>query len=170
VLRRLGDILSSVSVVLCAGIVLLGVISWNRDIGFEWGMSKDDRRTVGVEYVGASRGGLWVGRVTVVHPRTLRQHRPTTYTDKSSLWHRMGFRLYAWDDLAPAAVGTVGIRELELPLWMFAVASALFPSILLYRRRRAAQRRTVGHCTNCGYDLRASPERCPECGAAAAAR
>jgi hypothetical protein len=39
----------------------------------------------------------------------------------------------------------------------------LVPLVVLFFVRKRA-RRTAGHCLNCGYDLRATPERCPECG------
>ena len=58
---------------------------------------------------------------------------------------------------------------LQLPPWLFfggtgvilALAALLLPGHL--RRERAARR--LNHCAACGYDLRHSAERCPECGA-----
>ena len=47
---------------------------------------------------------------------------------------------------------------------------ALLPSGWLLRRNRRGHRAAMGLCPACGYDLRATPDRCPECGAVPAGK
>jgi hypothetical protein len=58
---------------------------------------------------------------------------------------------------------------LAMPVWIPAILFAIAPTyrlIVLRRRRIVERRRAMGLCLNCGYDLRASGDRCPECGSA----
>ena len=59
--------------------------------------------------------------------------------------------------------------KIEVPLWVLLTLSALCPLIWLAAtsRRRRRRRWERQQCINCGYDLRATPQRCPECGRAA---
>jgi hypothetical protein len=52
-----------------------------------------------------------------------------------------------------------------VPYWFILLLLALVPVAWLGRRRRAKRRRLAGRCPACGYDLRATPNQCPECGA-----
>lgn len=53
---------------------------------------------------------------------------------------------------------------LTVPHWLLATLLAIPPAVSLARAMRRFRRRRAGLCVCCGYDLRASPERCPECG------
>lgn len=52
--------------------------------------------------------------------------------------------------------------QIRLPYWSLVIATGLLPAAWLLRAR--GRRRSAGRCRRCGYDLRATPERCPECG------
>jgi hypothetical protein len=64
--------------------------------------------------------------------------------------------------------GTLGEwRFVSVPFWTILAATLVMPSVWLETGRRTRARRSFsmcGLCPHCGDDVRASPERCPECG------
>ena len=60
---------------------------------------------------------------------------------------------------------TMTATVIVLPLWLPLLLTSILPTIAMLRWRRAHRRLAAGRCRHCGYDLRASPDRCPECGA-----
>jgi hypothetical protein len=116
-----------------------------------------------------SRGSLVVS--------TLERHAPTpplnpgyVYGIENGGWRAMGLR---WEDhrvtlqrlrdgktVAPLNRTRIFSLWLGLPL----LASAVLPTWWLVRHRKLRRESRKGTCHICGYDLRASQDRCPECG------
>ena len=89
------------------------------------------------------------------------------YSGPVPFWVRHGFIFQSgrWRD---NSVGLTYVSsEIGLPYWFLATLFAIPPILWAkgrIRRRRTALRIRARCCTRCGYDLRATPDRCPECG------
>ena len=56
------------------------------------------------------------------------------------------------------------ISAMWLPLYLPVLFFAIWPTYVLLPFHRRRKRKKPGLCLKCGYDLRASKDRCPECG------
>ena|SRR5437867_4202278 len=63
--------------------------------------------------------------------------------------------------------GGWGAHTVWVPYWFLVVATALLPVVRIRAWLKRRQRAWAGRCRKCGYDLRATPDRCPECGVSA---
>jgi hypothetical protein len=72
----------------------------------------------------------------------------------------------SWNDLIPVfnPDWPDGGAYFQVSIPMLATVFYVWPTIWVIRLLRSRRQRGRSLCLNCGYDLRATPERCPECG------
>jgi hypothetical protein len=71
----------------------------------------------------------------------------------------MGFEL-----IATTSRPRWGYFVLGVPFWALCVPPAIAAGWGVGRLYLRRNRQGLGRCRQCGYDLRATPDRCPECG------
>jgi hypothetical protein len=115
-----------------------------------------------------------------VAPRDLSRPGPGVHTRALLGWNWMWVwsEQYALDSRDPREDAGAGrgprgrsdgrirvVRSAALiPWWVASPPLGVLPALWLRRRLVARRRRATGRCLACGFDLRATPERCPECG------
>ena len=103
-------------------------------------------------------------------------HTSDTYRPSTGPWYYLGFNYRSASiqflplDTGPPRVPPARYWMVRLPYWLPLLLALGVPARRLWaaRSRRAARRREQGLCVTCGYDLRATKDRCPECGTPAA--
>jgi hypothetical protein len=152
VVRHLFTICSFVSLLLCVAVCVLWV-SAPRESWVTYGIHGELRLSVS-------------GATVCIHTTREPSLGAPLFMSRSSSRY---LRKDEWD--APPAFFRL-VRWPTRSEWVLTTASpalafmaAILPLLYVFRRWVARDRRSAGVCARCGYDLRASPERCPECGA-----
>jgi hypothetical protein len=193
-LRRLLSLLTMISLLLCTAALVLWVRSYNKSDGDSLHHPRGETwmEALSIEgkvsflrvsgYRVTDNGPAAEYRLTVSQGDEVFQTgpRPSLLTAvlflmSQSTEHQLFFGTWQSGSMdrmrygQPPPASLPSYQLLELRWWFLAGVLALLPCVrlALWGRRRLRARRLSRDncCTACGYDLRATPERCPECGA-----
>ena len=156
--RKLVTLCSAVSLVLC----LVGLVLWLG--GYSGSPSPVWRETKPIAErrysIGVSGGAV---HFDVIKPSATPSDGRSG-TSAFGVGHSPPVPAYA---LSPTGGPNIYLGESEsvsVRLWLLVLVTAVPPAAWIALRVRAWWIVAPGHCASCGYDLRATPERCPECG------
>jgi hypothetical protein len=90
---------------------------------------------------------------------------PEPYVPTHSVLGVEVFSTMLWGTTPPDQSEATTFHLVSIPYWWFLVLSVPFPVVSLIRSFRQRRRLRMNLCRQCGYDLRHSPGKCPECGA-----
>ena len=182
--RRLFNIAAVVSLAMCAIALMQPVVLHNR-LAFVFHQQGTNQRDASGQFVvyEATESGiqcndyeLRLGRAVLLQdtpgPRDYQVWRWAWRSDKGTIFNGVddahsllgfGWSRRRHPQLDRRFHGTI----VTVPWWGLVTAFAVLPGIVLIRvLRRVVRDRcsAQGRCPTCGYDLRATPDRCPECG------
>ena len=129
-----------------------------------------------LQSVALERGYVGVSNLQfLAKPGALTAYPGYPYGADSSGWDAMGFHwrrdrltlLHPKDRSLVMVISRTTVFAVWLGLLL--ALSAILPACWLIRKWVRRRDKQPGTCRVCGYDLRASKERCPECGTAVAA-
>jgi hypothetical protein len=105
--------------------------------------------------------GVWYHSYGQMDEWVLNRPEQHPYID---LFSEVGIFGIVWE--VPVMANGHDAKEIDLRYWWLATTFSLLPTVwvlsFVHRRFRS---RVPAVCPACGYDLRATPHRCPECGA-----
>jgi hypothetical protein len=193
VTRRLFNLLTALSLLLCVAVAALWVRSyWHWDGiyraemslgGMTW-VSKSFRSSSGMLWTDSWRGSYLDRSIALYEWQTLQRIRKEaalrsgdsatvrpdawTYSDvlpRTAVTAEESFGIHyvrTRDQMTPGIVHSS--FHAGIPHGLVVALAMILPAVRAWSWLRRRHRHRVGLCLQCGYDLRATPGRCPECG------
>ena len=178
--RRQYKLAAAASLALCVAVCALWARSYFRwDRGFICGAVANDAQRVLDFWSERGRVTVTLTRTERFSPGTGPREGANLYSDSlENAWTPeawFGFRLdrevtYRTFDYTTKVPPRDTRWTLVVPHWFLAALTAVMPLGWIWRWRAARRKAIERRCLKCGYDLRATPGRCPECGTIQAAQ
>jgi hypothetical protein len=176
-LRSLGGFIALISAMLCIGVIVLGVRSRHCVdvllINTPWKHVAGAATDHGAILFAHSDlpFDAWVSTDGTKHSIGLATSSAEDFTpirdtilDKTAIrFSFLGFQT-ASGQAAMTSQLSPGFLAVRIPCWLLAIVFAILPLSVVRARWIRGQRKRKGLCLACGYDLRFSEGRCPECG------